>query len=459
MTGKFMTWLKGQTKTKRYLVITLLLLIAFVAILGLTRIVGLRSPKIAKVETAPAPLKTEKPEPKLPEAKPAPAPTPPPEPPPTPTIAPPETPPHATTTVTTEVVKPPAVATVPALAVKGFEQRLGPGRAQLEDRYQSSKEAGAAVVAALRWLKQNQRPDGSWECNDSDSAGTGLAILAFLGHGETPDSEEFGPTVKNGLAYLVSRIGDDGLVTDKNMYAQGVVTLALSEAYGLTKSPVVRAPLERAIRVIRAAQKVSKTKPKHAGGWRYSPSAKDSDTSVSGWMIMALESAKLAGVALPDDSFEMASQYLWNMRSGEGFSYTGGNATPNMTAVGVLCQQFLGHGADPRLKSALDYLKEQQATWDTPEDRFTLYGWHYITQAMFHAGGDYWDNWNKQIRDTMVKSQAEDGHWDVPPKSNEKAGPVYSTSLGCLILEVYYRYLPVEQEQEKHSAPSAVLNQ
>jgi hypothetical protein len=226
----------------------------------------------------------------------------------------------------------------------------------------------------------------------------------------------------------------------------------------MTQSPAVKEPLDRAIKAICTSQKASKKNSLHSGGWRYTPAATDADTSVSGWLIMALKSAKLAGVTVPEDAFELASKFLWNMHSGEGFGYSSPARTPNMTAVGVLCQQFFGNGSDKRIKSALDYLKEQKVEWAEAKG-FALYGWYYMTQAMFQGGGGYWEYWNKQIRDTMVKSQAEDGHWDVPPRSNEKAGPVYSTSLGCLILEVYYRYLPVYHEMERRSAPGAAALQ
>jgi hypothetical protein len=117
-----------------------------------------------------------------------------------------------------------------------------------------------------------------------------------------------------------------------------------------------------------------------------------------------------------------------------------------MTAVGVLCQQFLGHLNDPRTKKSLDYLKEQKFDWEKA-GRFSLYGWYYITQAMFQGGGSYWEYWNKQFQQPLIKAQASDGHWESPDGHGTES--VYATSLSCLMLEVFYRYSPLYLEMEK----------
>ena len=343
----------------------------------------------------------------------------------------------------------------------GFGQRQGPRRMQNLNRFGGSRATERAVLAALRWLKANQRSDGSWKCAQSDRAGTALAVLAFLGHGETTDSPEFGPTVQKGLQYLVTSVGQDGMVVDRNMYAQGMVSLALSEAYGMTQSPAVKDPLDRAVRAITRIQKVKKKDAKYVGGWRYSATSDDSDTSVSGWMIMALKSARLAGENVPQDAFDSAAGYLWQMYGDGGFGYQNPGKDLGPTAIGVLCEQFLGHSGDPRIKKSLDFLRGQRAEWSSTKAAYVLYDWYYITQAMFQGGGSYWEYWNSQIRDTMVSSQSDDGHWALPPQSEWEGklvgnnSPVYSTALGALILEVYYRYLPIYQELEKHPGETA----
>jgi hypothetical protein len=344
----------------------------------------------------------------------------------------------------------------------GFGQRVGPMRAQWIAKYKGSVDTEKAVLAALRWMKNNQQPNGSWAGtkNDHVPALAALGALAFLGHGETPDSGEFGVTVNKVLQYLVSSVGPDGRVSPANMYGQGAAMLALSEAYSMTQSPAVKEPLGRLINAAVAGQKAKKKDGKDVGGWRYSLSSDDSDTSVTGWIVMGLKSARWAGLTVPDETFEGASSYLWQMCDNEGFGYTSAAHYPSTTALGVLCQQFMGHRDDRRIKKSLDFLKQQKANWNETEGYYVLYMWYYITQAMFQGGGSYWEYWNRQIRDTMVKSQLDDGRWMPPPKSKEETklakSPAYSTALGCLILEVYYRYLPIYQEMEKKPAPAPV---
>ena len=341
----------------------------------------------------------------------------------------------------------------------GFGQRVGPMRAQKIKAGGGSGETEKAVLAALRWLKDHQNKDGSWGAQYQEAI-SALGLLSFLGHGETPDSEEFGATVTKAISFAVSTVGADGFVKSHNMYCQGAVTLALSEAYGMTQSPVVKEPLERLIKGILEAQKVKKTNSIHQGGWHYTPELQTTDTSVSGWIIMGLKSARIAGLPVADDAYQMASKYLWNVYDpAGGFGYNAPGRTPNMTAVGVLCQMFLEHGDNAKIKKALDYLKQQKVDWEHPPGGFALYGWYYMTQAMFQGGGAYWEYWNKQIRDTLVKAQTADGHWDAPggTKTQENGfGQAYPTALCCLSLEVYYRYLPIYQEMEHKALPPGV---
>ena len=367
----------------------------------------------------------------------------------------------------------PGDMTIGSAGIKGpggnvFGARMGPQRAVNLDKYHGSTETEKAVLAALRWLKANQEADGSWKCGRNPPAGAALAVLAFLGHGETPDSAEFGQTVSKGLEYLARHVDRDGLVTGLSEasigydYSQGSVVLALSEGYAMTQSPILRAPLVRALQAIIRAQAAPKSNPRYIGGWRYRPHSDESDVSVTGWMILALESAKAAGLEIPPEVFDKAGRYLWNMYDAKapGFGYETPDRYPSMTAVGVLCQQFLGNGSDPRIKGALDYLREQTPDWRKTEGDYVLYGWYYITQAMFQAGGAYWQYWNHEIRDTLLKNQREDGRWLPPPNSVVErrelaATPAYSTALGTLILETYYRY-PVVEDRDTQSSATAI---
>ncbi len=345
--------------------------------------------------------------------------------------------------------------------------RMGPQRANNLNQYNGGTETERAVVAGLRWLKAHQEANGSWRCGESTAAGTAFATLAFLGHGETPDSVEFGDTVGRALDYLSLHVGGDGLVSDTSQDyigggSQGLVALALAEGYAMTQSPVLREPLDRALNAIIRAQSAAKANAQHVGGWRYRPSSDDSDVSVTGWMIMALTSARAAGLSVPQDVYDKAGQFLWNMfdTKDPGFGYQTPERSPSMTAIGVFCQQLLGNGKDRRIQPALDYLRGQRVEWDKTQGDYVLYGWYYITQAMFQGGGPYWQYWNREIRDTLIKNQRSDGCWMPPPNSTMEtrelaATPAYSTALGALILEVYYRYPRMDQPAEQGQGTTA----
>lgn len=342
-----------------------------------------------------------------------------------------------------------------------FAGRLGAARAKTLAEFPGTEKTEKALLAALQWLKSNQRPDGTWDSRTSKTRSTALAMLAFLGHGETTDSAEFGVTVQRGLKYLIGSIGADGLVKETGaspMYTQGVVTLALAEAYGLTQARALRESLERAVKAIVDAQKVIKTKPEDAGGWRNTAKSRDADTTTSSWLIMALKTAQNAGVSVPPTAFEMATKYLWNMYDEDGgFGYQGPTRIPDTTGAAVFCLQAMGRGDDPRLKKALDYLKQQKVEWDKTDGDYVLHSWYQITLAMFHAGGSSWEYWHRPMRDTLLKEQADDGHWDKPKRSRKDGenGLAYSTALSCMILEVYYRYPPLYQEGGKRGGALA----
>ena len=382
-----------------------------------------------------------------------------------------------------------------------FMWRLDPRKRSLRLQQEGGGDASEhAVIAGLRWLKKNQRADGFWDCSVSDVAGTALATLALLGHGETDKSPEFGATIEKAVDALLASVGEDGLVAVSmagrsphrggvaQMYCQGQVVEALAEAYAILGYSKIREVLDRAVAVIVRAQDVEKSNPRDVGGWRYSPDARDSDLSVSGWQIMALKLALHArdrqfdavldnaiqqqwGVqlvrgrvravrtdgsdgpreffAVPQTVFDQAIQYIWTLYGNAGFGYTGPTPTPAMTGVGVLCAQFLGYGNDERVKDSLVALRRHQPDWKS-ENQHVFYTWYFVTQALFQGGGAGWRDWSKLIRDTLIREQARDGHWPIPPRSDESMmnnTPVFGTALAVLILETYYRYPRVTQAE------------
>jgi hypothetical protein len=202
---------------------------------------------------------------------------------------------------------------------------------------------------------------------------------------------------------------------------------------------------QNAIRFIESGQN-------HEGGWRYVHGSDDSDTSVFGWQVMALKSGQMAGLKVSPASFQRSQLYLKLCASGKygsEFSYTpGGRTSSTMTSVGLLASQYLGaRRSDPVVLGGIEYLTKHPPQLD---DRNTYY-WYYATQAMHNVPGPEWDAWNRQMRrvliDTQERSGCAAGSWDpakpVADPWGAQGGRLMVTSLSCLTLEVYYRYLPL----------------
>ena len=349
-----------------------------------------------------------------------------------------------------------------------FSMRTPEGRAEAVSKLGGSDASEAAVARGLEWLASHQFAAGNWSIHDSnckdhdcgghgnyeaDTAATGLALLSFLGAGHTHRSGEYQKTVQRGLAFLMERQGPDGDLFRAEtefcwLYSHGMASIALCEAYGMTKDPRLKQPAQQAINFILAAQH-----PKF-GGWRYRPKF-ESDTSVSGWQLMALKSAEIAGLNVPKSAYDGVGTWLNSVEKVDApgrFSYHPTKPmTPSMSAEGLLMRQYLGAGrTDDRLLAGASFLKQRLPR----EDVRDVYYWYYATQVMFHMQGDHWDSWNGALRDMLVASQdkggPERGSWDPagPTKDTwgQSGGRHYVTCLNLLMLEVYYRHLPLYLE-------------
>jgi hypothetical protein len=351
---------------------------------------------------------------------------------------------------------------------EGFAGRGKGRRGEMLRLGGGTKDTEVAVAAALNWFYRHRNPSGSWSLSrfashcsgnpctgpgaaDSDSAATALAVLPFLGAGETHKSKgPYQETVKQALFFLTRRQTGNGDLsggTGHQMYAHALATLALCEAYGMTKDPKIGDAAQRAVLFIEAAQN------KSSGGWRYVPGdPTGGDTSVLGWQIMALRSAQLAGLAVDTLTMENAKKWLASCSKGYQhgqYSYQPfKDATPAITAIGMLSWQYLGMRADdPAMVESKQYLLQH-----LPENgtRNTYY-WYYGTQAMHNLLGSGWDTWNRQMRRALVRTQCREGcaagSWDPEIPSldawSEQGGRIMTTAFSTLSLEVYYRYLPL----------------
>ncbi|MCL1921315.1 MAG: terpene cyclase/mutase family protein [Kiritimatiellaeota bacterium] len=328
---------------------------------------------------------------------------------------------------------------------------------------QGSRETEDAVMRTLRWLKKTQAQDGSWPRNRI--AMTGLAVLTFLAHAETPgESEEFGETVRRGIEFLLSQQKADGrfMGVDGNDYSHPIATYALCEAYGMTYNPNVKAAVERALVPIVNGQHPT-------GGWTYQmypgqekddagreSGAYRDDTSYMGWCVQALKAAHLVQANVPglaDACKKAVRGFKANAAPNGGFGYTS-PGTGGLTSVGTLCLQLLGASDDRATKLSSDLMAQWKPSFadKAPGIGDSLqYYYYYATQSKYHFGGPRWESWNKEMKSVYVGAQKIEknaikdaegrdrdiGWWENGDTHTDR--PVMDTCLAALQLMVYYR--------------------
>jgi hypothetical protein len=337
-------------------------------------------------------------------------------------------------------------------------------RASLIQRGGGTPGSEKAVARALGWLSRHQNEDGGWNLDHrlgpcqgrcanpglrapSRNAATALALLPFLGAGQTHKKGKHQETVGAGIYFLVRSMqvaNNRGSFYESGgtMYSHGLGAIALCEAYAMTRDRNLAGPAQMAINFIVAAQDPV------GGGWRYEPH-QPGDTSVLGWQLMALKSAHMAYLEVPTGTVQRASRFLDSVQREGGAFY--GYVAPSKqrrfatTAIGLLCRMYLGWKRDNQaLDRGVQWLsKHGPATSD-------FYGNYYAAQVMFQCTGgqgSVWRRWNTAMRDGLVGMQSRDGHadgsWFLPGGHNDGGGRLYCTAMGAMILEIYYRHMPI----------------
>ena len=375
-----------------------------------------------------------------------------------------------------------------------YAKRTMGDRSQWIANYGGSTISESTVNAALEWLARHQADDGAWThrsigsgsadskcepipCTGSgknyDMAHTGLALLAFQAGGHYDFNDKvYSPAVRRGLDWMVThQRPDGGLVGSAKapkkkrfhrqyMYEHGIAAFALAEACAVAAAmgepenePYVNAA-RRAVDFIHEMQHTD-------GGWRYTDElSRESDTSVTGWQILALKTAKEAGLPVSEECVRKVRDFCDSRAS-----YTSGRTgytsrdpiTDATTGVGMLARQFLLDEPDaPLVRDAAEYLAGYaEKTWaggQAAGNNKDFYLWYNCTLAMFQAGGEPWGRWNPVVRDTIIDLQRHDGcargSWDPTSKWGQPGGRIYTTALAALTLEVYYRYTSPQEAED-----------
>jgi hypothetical protein len=373
--------------------------------------------------------------------------------------------------------RPPKAAATPLL----LTVRTGKTRERLLKDYGGTEKGEKAVAAGLAWLAKQQKPDGSWVFDGQSkaevTAATGLTLLAFLGAGESHTGDgKYARGVKLGVNWLVKNVPvagrDAGKFADtRDMYAQGIGTLALAEAYALSKDRALRAPAQAAVNYLQKAQAPN-------GSWGYGAN-QNGDTSVVGWQIQALHAARLGNDLVVDPRVvKKAVEFLDTVAAGERkekYGYkdkAGAAAGTSLTAVGLWCRHSVDNWREdsPGMIAGVAGLMDRAPGGTTAKPRgakppLDLYFYYYATQVVFRFGGDEWRDWNEGprgangnrkggMRDWLVELQntkvgANQGSWD-PDRAfiGMHCGRLGTTALCLLTLETYYRYPVAHKKKE-----------
>ena len=345
-------------------------------------------------------------------------------------------------------------------------------KSQMLERFGGSAESEKSVAMALKWLAAHQMKKGpkpgAWSFNhtlltreqstgqgdyaESTNAATAMALLPFLGAGQTHLEGQYKETVKTGLASLIANMQvktENGMTVGSwhekrgNMYSHGLASITICEAYAMTRDPDLLQPAQLALNYI-----VSFQDPR-GGGWRYQPQ-QAGDTSVVGWCLMGLKSGRMGNLSVPNSTFVKANEFLDFVSTDNGayYGYTDPKPDRNaaQTSIGLLCRMYMGWPKEhPGLKEGVVYLNSVGPRMDD------LYYTYYATQVMRHFGGDAWTQWNGRTRDMVIKEQGKEGvdagSWEPKGHHSRAGGRLYQTALATMILEVYYRHLPLYSDK------------
>lgn len=348
----------------------------------------------------------------------------------------------------------------------GLSGRTPEGRAKYGRIYGATSKSEEAVDAALAWLAEHQRPNGSWSfnldldpcngrCSHSKKGGdtptpstgaTGLALLAFLGAGHTHHNDgPYRETVRRGIYYLrdIAAQTEAGYDWQQgSMYGHGIALMALGEALSMSSEPGNRRGSDLYPLVKRGAS-FSCVAQHSSGSWGYVPGS-PGDTTVSGWQVLSLIAAKRSNIELHTNSLPRAKSFVMSTCTDRDywFGYKGPPGEPTTTAIGLTLLLYLGESPEyTPFYNALTKMAERGPTLNN------IYHDYYATLALHHCRHPDWDQWNTELREHLIATQSKSGHeagsWHFRDRWGDVGGRLYTTAMCAMTLEVYYRYLPL----------------
>jgi hypothetical protein len=345
-----------------------------------------------------------------------------------------------------------------------------PTPVRAEGEWEITPASEAALERGLQWLAVNQGAAGNWESNDLGLVS--LGALAFLSAGHTPGHGKYGPAVDKALDFVLKNARPNGLlniaVPNRDMYNHGLAAFVLGQAYGMTNDRRVGAALDRALALIANTQCDD-------GGWDYRAQRqpRGHDLSLVVMQAKALRSAMDSGLEVSPAVTSLAIRSVrghYRAKSGGRnfddpalraepgqFTYDGNSTTLAMAACGVVCLQEFGEYDDWRIPRNMDVISASVMALGPVKTNGRIplgaYGLYYVGQALYQVGGKPWQDCYPHLREALVASQnaapgdpRNDGWWEDAVHVSGQPGRLYGTAVGCFVLSIPNRYLPILQE-------------
>jgi hypothetical protein len=312
------------------------------------------------------------------------------------------------------------------------------------------------VGQGLDWLAYQQHKLGHWTAQGRyPAAMTALAGLAMLCEGSTTTQGRYSDNLRRAVDYLVRQSRPNGLIgdplrDDRYTYGHGFSMLFLSEVLGEEEDEDRR---EELIDVLTRAVRFTGEAQTPAGGWGY-VSSKDGngfdEGSTTITQVQGLRGCRNAGIPVPKEIIDKAVQYIKDCTLKEGgvqYSSKGGGGRPAITAAAIACLFNAGDYDDDYVPRMLDYCKKNLGT-----DSQSSYGhWHYAhfyySQVQYREGGKIWDDYRDEIEAKLLREAVEVklGDRTGVQWTQGYIGPVYTTALNLIILQLDNASLPIYQ--------------
>ncbi|MFM9026061.1 MAG: squalene--hopene cyclase [Planctomycetaceae bacterium] len=316
--------------------------------------------------------------------------------------------------------------------------------------------------AGVRYLLKTQDASGGWKDGQAGPGVTGMAVMVLLASGEDPNFGPYREPIRRALRTMIAAQDPDtgflgGNTGHDSMYQHGFGMLALAESYGAVddrglwgaegdasqraRRRTIGQALELAVRCA-----VTSGKQNPLGAWRYSPDAKDADTSVSGAVLMGLLAARNAGIEVPDDSIARACRYFRTMTGPNGqvgYSGSPGGGSDAVTSIAVLVLSIARQKDTPEFKRALAYLKGRSRDGQPAMEGYPTYTRYYRSQALFQGDVEAWEKWNLGLVRELKALQSKDGSFAGFANRGGGFGGTVDTSLALLALAVNFKFKPI----------------